>query len=351
MAHARQRRNAAPPPSDAGVDAGSDAGTDAGVDVPDAGPLPGIDVDASDAEAWVYFSLRTGEVVTPSDAASSDEWDLALQRTLIATNSGTTAGGVAGAKVAELSYDELSETSTFDFEPDAMVESARPGVEPSSQNPVLTDWYDYNVMTHALTPKANAFVVRDAVGGYHRVQIHGWAEGVFRLEFGPIETVVSDVRVLEFSSPDAMAWQHIDVERGVVGTLAEAAPEDELWDVRAAGTNWGSDSGTSGDGMAGALFVEGATLATLVGDEVAADAFVVDTLIEPARPGASAYDGNEALSAWYDYDFMTHVVSPRVGVFMLRTRGGHLAALAIESYAAGDYRISLRYAGPNRSAF
>lgn len=53
-----------------------------------------VQVDASSNTAFTYFSLSSGEVVTPSDPANSSEWDIAFRRYNARLNGGT--GGSKG---------------------------------------------------------------------------------------------------------------------------------------------------------------------------------------------------------------------------------------------------------------
>ena len=48
-----------------------------------------------------------------------------------------------------------------------------------SANPALSDWYDYDVVTHTLSPKDTVFVVRTAHGDYVKLKIGAYEDGVF----------------------------------------------------------------------------------------------------------------------------------------------------------------------------
>ena len=58
-----------------------------------------IIIDARDYNEWIYFSLRTAEIVNPQNPSSSLEWDVAFQRKHIKTNSGLSGIGSGGASV------------------------------------------------------------------------------------------------------------------------------------------------------------------------------------------------------------------------------------------------------------
>jgi hypothetical protein len=54
------------------------------------------------------------------------------------------------------------------------------------------------------------------------------------------------------------------------------------------------------------------------------------------------------LDPWYAYDVVTHVLSPKARVFVLRTSAGGFVKLAIDDYydgAGGSGHPTLRYAG------
>lgn len=141
-------------------------------------------VDASASDAWVYLSLDLGAAVTPADPATEPSWDLALQRTNLATNSGTSGeggGGAANADVATLAeVTAVPETFAVD---ELVPLPGPPGSGEVSANPVLSDWYDYDFTTHAVSPKATVFVVRTARGDLVKVAITSYEDGVFELQW------------------------------------------------------------------------------------------------------------------------------------------------------------------------
>ena len=137
-------------------------------------------IDASASDAWVYLSLDLGEVVTVEDAATEISWDLAFQRTNLATSSGTSGAGMGGGADAEVAT--LAEVTAV---PDTFAVDERiplpgpPGSGEISANPALSDWYDYDVVTHTLSPKDTVYVVRTAHGDYVKVKIGAYEDGVF----------------------------------------------------------------------------------------------------------------------------------------------------------------------------
>lgn len=329
---------------DAGV--GFDASMpDAGPPEMDAGPPPGSTrIDASDAIAWTYVSLETG-LVTLDDPESSDAWDLAFRRSEVRTNSGESGAGVGGAKANEAAFEDISVTDTFDFSIDAVIDTGAPGSVPTSLNPILRSWYDYDPRVHSVTPKDSRYIVRGGGGSYYKLAIISWVSGVYTYYAEPIEHEAS-VRELTFVTTDAATWVNLDLSQTYIDE--DAGPLEARWDVSAARTLWRTNGGASGDGMAGvALAVSDLDELTDVG----VVEFTVDTLIEPTRPGQEAYAGSVVLGDWFDYNPVTHVVAPKPVVFLIRRYTGDYAALQITAWEDGSYTLRIRYAGPRQEVF
>ena len=142
-----------------------------------------ITVDASGADAFVAVDLRSGEVVAVDDLESSSGWDIAFRRTVIRTNGGTSGPGQAAvAEAEEATLDAIVEPPpTEAFVADELLESPRPDVEPESGNAVLATWFDYDMTTHAVSPRDARFVMRTADGSLAKFQIVAWEDGLFTL--------------------------------------------------------------------------------------------------------------------------------------------------------------------------
>jgi len=225
-----------------------------------------------------------------------------------------------------------------------------PGAGTFSGNPVLSAWYDYNPTTHAVSPKAGMFLVRGQAGGYAKLAIERWDGGVYALRVEAL-TARPDVVRLTVTATDAAGFVGVDLDR--VGTAAPAvAPLDALgsgWDLAFSRTRARTHSGTSGGGRGGALALDGQAFDAVT--EAPADGYVVDAELPlPGPPGAGTYSGNPVLSAWFDYDPVTHVVTPRATTFVVRTRRGEWVKLAVESYAGGTYGLVLSLAAPGARA-
>ena len=124
-------------------------------------------VDASDEVLWVYFDLETGTEVDVADPAEDLQWDLAFRRFHIATNSG--ASGNAGSEVARLPdlFDDVAEIPNNGFVVDEL------DGDDDNEDPdyAFRDWYDYNFMTHVLTPRPQTYVVRTGSGNAFKVAL------------------------------------------------------------------------------------------------------------------------------------------------------------------------------------
>lgn len=140
-------------------------------------------LDASDRESWVYFSFRMGSIVEPDVPASESTWDLALQRTQLATHSGTTGTAGGGALESELAFDAIVDVPdgwTIDEE---LPLPGPPGSGTYSGNPALATWYDYDGATMTVSPRDTAFLIRTADGNYVKAQITAWDDGTYTIRW------------------------------------------------------------------------------------------------------------------------------------------------------------------------
>ena len=123
--------------------------------------------DASDEALWVYFDLETGTELEVEDPAQDLRWDLAFRRFHIATNGGVS--GSAGSEVALLPepFDQVTAAPNTGFAVD------EPDGEDDNEDPdyVFRDWYDYNFMTHVLTPRAQTYVLVTGSGNPFKVSL------------------------------------------------------------------------------------------------------------------------------------------------------------------------------------
>lgn len=304
----------------------------------EAGPV--LPADAFVVEAgndWVYLKLSTKSVVTSSAGTS---WDLAINRTRWRTNSGDSGAGVAGARVAAARYDAITASPTHGFVTDVEAPVAGPSGGVESANPALNAWYDYDLNTHVLTPKAQTYLVRGATGDYARLDILGYVEGKTTLR---LSTVPRAAEVVEVDVDASRGPAYLSLRDGAVVTVASATAS-QAWDVSFTSVLLGTNSGVSGPGAGGAIDPGSVAFDALTGAPTGT--VVEDTLVPlPGPPGSGDAPGNAVLGAWYDYDVNTHAVSPKAKAFVVRTADGGWAKLQIMSYAADVYRVRTQYAG------
>ncbi|RMH39585.1 MAG: hypothetical protein D6689_16075 [Deltaproteobacteria bacterium] len=155
------------------------------VEPPAGSPPEPLVVDASDGSAWVYVSLRLGAIVAIDDPGASTDWDLGVSRTKLRTNSGTSGPGAGGAvDTGATAIEDVASAPTDGYEIDTMLPlPGPPGSGEFSGNPVLNGWYDYDPTTHTTTPKAAVYVVRTADGGFAKLQIADYADGVLTVRW------------------------------------------------------------------------------------------------------------------------------------------------------------------------
>jgi hypothetical protein len=142
-------------------------------------------VSAADPEAWTYLDFRQGALVVPADPSGTADWDLGLNRVNVRTNSGTSGPGTGGALEAEgADLTSITEAPAEGYEVDTLVPlPGPPGSGEISSSAVLGGWYDYNPETHAVSPRAAAFVLRTADGGFVKLRVTGWDDGDYTIEW------------------------------------------------------------------------------------------------------------------------------------------------------------------------
>lgn len=112
-------------------------------------------VDASSTEDWLYIDFETS---TKVDATGP--WDLRFQRFHISTNGGISGAG--GVEVAPLIGRSLASVTSAPA--DGYIADAEDGADENTEPDYAFEqgdgWYDYNPMSHVLTPFPNTYVVR-----------------------------------------------------------------------------------------------------------------------------------------------------------------------------------------------
>lgn len=148
--------------------------TDAG-----SAPVPGVltqkQFDTTSAEAWVYVDLESGEARPSAGVPDWAAWDLKLQRFKVALNGG--ASGAGSVQVAVLTKTDFATVTRAPREPYVtdVVDGMDSDLDPDT---VLSHgdngWYDYNTMTHALSPRPTVYVLRSNEGAYFKLAVDSY---------------------------------------------------------------------------------------------------------------------------------------------------------------------------------
>ena len=127
-------------------------------------------IDATNREAWTYFSFATGDVVEVEDAENSEAWDIGFQRTQVKLNGGISGPGMGSAVM-------LTET-TFEAVTAAPADGYREDTEDTLAIVAQSEkgWYIYTgPPTHWILPlEDRVFVIKAADGTFAKVQFVGY---------------------------------------------------------------------------------------------------------------------------------------------------------------------------------
>ena len=127
-------------------------------------------IDATNREAWTYFSFATGDVVEVEDAENSEAWDIGFQRTQVKLNGGISGPGMGSAVM-------LTET-TFEAVTAAPADGYREDTEDTLAIVAQSEkgWYIYTgPPTHWILPlEDRVFVIKAADGTFTKVQFVGY---------------------------------------------------------------------------------------------------------------------------------------------------------------------------------
>ena len=116
-----------------------------------------VTLDARDARAWTFLDLWAGRATAGVSPPAS--WDLAVRRHEIRV-------GRAAADLGDVPFDSVRRV------PAAGWTETRPAGD--TTNAALAKWYRYDYSSHVLESRRHVYVVRDAGGGYVKVQVAGY---------------------------------------------------------------------------------------------------------------------------------------------------------------------------------
>lgn len=131
-------------------------------------------VDATDMHDWQQLDLDTGK-----EAKGERDWDVGFNRFKLRTNGGETGtGGVYVVQLESQSFDDLQKAPNMGFaadRPDSVGDAGDTDMDPDNVfNSGSDDWYDYNVMTHELSPKDITYVIASTEKRFFKFRIEAY---------------------------------------------------------------------------------------------------------------------------------------------------------------------------------
>ena len=129
------------------------------------------EVNATNMQSWVYFSLQSQQEVTPDAPERSPSWDLGFQRSNVKLNGGTSGAGGVMVAVASGSFDSVLQPPSDGYIADA-ADMDMDG-SPDYAFGAGDGWYNYDPATHVLTARDAVFVVKTP-GGYFKLQFSSY---------------------------------------------------------------------------------------------------------------------------------------------------------------------------------
>ena len=127
-------------------------------------------IDATNREAWAYFSFATGDVVEVEDAENSEAWDIGFQRTKVKLNGGISGPGMGSAvMLTETTFEAVTEAPADGYKADTEDTLA---IVPQSEK----GWYIYTgPPTHWVLPlEDRVFVLKATDGTFAKVRFIGY---------------------------------------------------------------------------------------------------------------------------------------------------------------------------------
>lgn len=151
--------------------------------IDDTGGVKSVFVDATaggisggKTNPWIYVKLAdaTRVDVTDKQAFDSSDWDLALKRPIIHTNSGDAGPGKGGAKLVSKAFDAVTAADATGLKVETWFDAeCTPLTDPTGSVKTTFDgWYAYDDATMKVTPKdSTTAIVRAANGDLYKLSI------------------------------------------------------------------------------------------------------------------------------------------------------------------------------------
>ena len=127
-------------------------------------------IDATNREAWAYFSFATGDAVVVEDAENSEAWDIGFQRTQVKLNGGISGPGMGSAvMLTETTFEAVTVAPADGYLSDTDDTLA---IVPQSEK----GWYIYTgPPLHQILPlEGRVFVVKAADGTFAKIRFIGY---------------------------------------------------------------------------------------------------------------------------------------------------------------------------------
>lgn len=297
-------------------------------------------VDATDPEGWTYFDFSAPEAV--ADAASG-AWDLAFRRDAVAVNGGSSGdGGVGVHRLDQVPFEAI----TFPGSGPLAVDAPDADGDGADEH-AFAGWYDYDSVTHKLSPADRTWLVTDRSGEVWRLRFDGYYDdhgvsGHPSFTWAPVTatspltvTVEPDgTRSATVEATDADAPVYLRLGLDLALTPVDPTTSD-AWDLALARTVLTVGGGSSGAGQTEVAVLPGQDFAALT--EAPTSGYVTD-----ADTNGDGETDSYAFADWYVYDDLTHAVTPKDQVWVLRTTDGRAFKLQLQAYASGVH--TLRYA-------
>jgi hypothetical protein len=143
-------------------------------------------IDSTSATDWTYGDFETG-----MEAVATGPWHLRFQRFHISTNGGISgSGGVEVAPVPNVTFAQLTSAPPTGWTIDAD-DGDDANTDPDYAFEQGDGWYDYNAMTHVLTPKSLVWAMKTAGGSTLKLEITKYYDdagtaGWFTLHWSPL---------------------------------------------------------------------------------------------------------------------------------------------------------------------
>ena len=127
-------------------------------------------IDATNREAWAYFSFASGDIVEVEDAVNSEAWDIGFQRTQVKLNGGISGPGMGSVVIlTETTFEAVTVAPADGYLADTEDTLA---IVPQSEK----GWYIYTgPPAHWILPlEDRVFVVKAADGTFAKLRFIGY---------------------------------------------------------------------------------------------------------------------------------------------------------------------------------